>query len=345
MTEANLPVLDMSLLDAGPESAARFRDELRRATHEVGFFYLIGHGVDDRTITDLFALAQRFFDLPETDKLAVEMVHSPYFRGYTRTGGELTQGKVDWREQIDLGAEQTVVPPGPGVPDYLRLEGPNQWPATLPELRTVCTAWIERMSALGLRLMQEWAEALGADRHFFDDAFAENPSTLLKLVHYPGRDDTSSKQGVGAHKDPGVLTLLLVEPGKGGLQVEKNGQWVDAPPIPGAFVVNIGELMEYATDGYLKATNHRVVSPPAGASRLSIPFFLNPASDSTVPVVALPPELAVHATGVTQDPNNLISGTFGDNMLKARLRAHPDVAARHHPDLLAGRPSAPASAY
>jgi isopenicillin N synthase-like dioxygenase len=107
--------------------------------------------------------------------------------------------------------------------------------------------------------------------------------------------------------------------------------------VPGAFVVNIGELMEYATDGYLKATVHRVVSPPPGETRLSIPFFFNPALDSTVPQVDLPPELASAATGVSQDPANAISGTFGDNLLKARLRAHPDVAAIHHPDLVAGR--------
>ncbi|MGJ3508364.1 isopenicillin N synthase family dioxygenase [Enemella sp. A6] len=334
MAEANLPVLDMSQLADGPESAAAFRAELRRATHEVGFFHLTGHGVDEDTISDLFALAQRFFDLPEADKLAIEMLHSPHFRGYTRTGGELTQGAVDWREQIDLGAEREVVPSGPGVPDYLRLEGPNQWPAALPELREVITGWSERMSAIGMRLMQEWAEALGADRHFFDHAFVE-PSTLIKLVHYPGREGVASRQGVGPHKDPGVLTLLLIEPGKGGLQVERDGHWVDVPPVPGAFVVNIGELLEFATNGYLKATNHRVLSPAPGQSRLSIPFFFNPATDSTVPVLQLPDELAALAPGVTRDPNNPISGTFGENMLKARLRAHPDVAARHHPDLLA----------
>jgi isopenicillin N synthase-like dioxygenase len=99
--------------------------------------------------------------------------------------------------------------------------------------------------------------------------------------------------------------------------------------------VNIGELLEVATDGYLRATVHRVVSPPEGETRLSIPFFFNPALDSTVPPVDLPPELAAQARGVTRDPDNVISGTFGENMLKARLRAHPDVAAAHHADLLA----------
>ena len=152
-------------------------------------------------------------------------------------------------------------------------------------------------------------------------------------MRYPGRSDRG--QGVGAHKDPGVLTLLKIEAGKAGLQVQHAGGWVDVPPLPGAFVVNIGELLEFATNGYLKATVHRVVSPAAGDERLSIPFFFNPALDSTVPCITLPPELAREAAGVTQDPDNRISGTFGENLLKARLRAHPDVAAVHHADLLA----------
>lgn len=127
----------------------------------------------------------------------------------------------------------------------------------------------------------------------------------------------------------------MVEPGKGGLQVEHDGGWIDVPAVPGAFVVNIGELLEFATDGYLRATRHRVVSPPPGETRLSVPFFFNPALDSTVPRIELPADLARRARGVTQDPDNVISGTFGDNLLKARLRAHPDVAAAHHADLSA----------
>ena len=93
-------------------------------------------------------------------------------------------------------------------------------------------------------------------------------------------------------------------------------------------------MLEVATDGLLRATGHRVLSPPAGQERTSIPFFLNPALDRQLPVVTLPPELAARARGVSQDERNVLHATFGANMLKARLRAHPDVAARHHPDLV-----------
>ncbi|MEH3034829.1 MAG: hypothetical protein PGN07_12605, partial [Aeromicrobium erythreum] len=259
-----------------------------------------------------------------------------WFRGYTRTGGELTQGAVDWREQIDVGSEREPSPVRD--PAYLRLDGPNQWPAALPELRPVLTAWTERLTAIGHRLLAEWATSLGAAPDHFATTF-ERPSTLLKLVRYPGRADDEDRQGVGAHKDPGFLTLLLVEPGAAGLQVETDDGWLDVPPRDDAFVVNIGELLEVATDGYLRATNHRVVSPPAGTERLSVPFFLNPGLDAEVPRVDLPADLAARARGVSQDADNVLSARYGENLLKARLRAHPDVAALHHPDLVARTPA------
>ncbi|WP_341267967.1 isopenicillin N synthase family dioxygenase [Gordonia malaquae] len=325
---ATLPIVDMALLDS---DRVTFQDSLRTATHEYGFFYLVGHGIDAATRNRLFATARDFFALPEADKFSVEMLRSPQFRGYTRFGGEYTQGAIDWREQIDVAAEYQQLGDDPA---YLRLDGPNLWPSALPAFRDVVTDWQRRCSALGLTLMREWAVSLGAAADVFDEAFAERPSTLLKVVRYPGRDSSQDRQGVGAHKDPGVLTLLLVEPGKGGLQVEHNGEWIDAPPVDDAFVVNIGELMEYATDGYLKATMHRVESPPLGSERLSVPFFFNPALSSAMPQITLPEELAAQASGVTTDPDNVISGTFGENMLKARLRAHPDVARQHHADLI-----------
>lgn len=338
MTDLNLPILDLSLLDDGDEAAARFRDELRSATHEVGFFYLTGTGVTTELEARLHQAARDFFALPEADKLAIENVGSPQFRGYTRIGGERTQGKVDWREQIDIGPEREVVTDA-AAPDFARLIGPNLWPDAQPELRDVVEEWQEHLAGVARKLLRAWALALGAPESYFDEHFGE-PSTLLKIVRYPGKEDPTPQQGVGAHKDSGVLTLLWVEPGVGGLQVERDGQWVDAPPVPGAFVVNIGEMLEYATGGYLTATNHRVISPRYPDERISVPYFFNPALDARLPLIELPAELAAEARGVTQDPTNPIHSQYGDNALKSRLRAHPDVAERWHADLLATRASA-----
>ena len=330
MTAHSLPILDLSQLSAGPEAAARFRDDLRAATHDVGFFYLTGTGVTAELESRLHQAALDFFALPLEEKLSVENVRSPHFRGYTRIGGERTQGEVDWREQIDIGPERDAVAGGPA---FHRLIGPNLWPAAQPELREVVAEWHAHLSEVSRTLLRAWAVTLGAPENYFDENFGE-PSTLIKIVRYPGTHEPAPQQGVGAHKDSGVLTLLWVEPGKGGLQVERDGQWVDAPPVDGAFVVNIGELLEYATGGYLKATNHRVISPQAPNERISVPFFFNPALDKRLPLIDLPPELAAEARGVTADPRNPIHALYGENALKSRLRAHPDVAAIHHPDLV-----------
>ncbi len=326
-----LPILDLSLLAGTDDDAARFRDELRRATHEIGFFYLVGHGLPPEFFDRMMATARAFFALPVEAKLAIENTHSPHFRGYTRMGGELTQGATDWREQIDIGAERDAVPLGDGVPDFWALEGPNLWPAELPALRDVTVDWMDRLGEISVTLLRSWAEALGAPADTFDAAFAGNASPHLKIARYPGRERTEGTQGVGAHKDLGVLTLLYVEDGKGGLQVEKDGEWIDAPPVPGAFVVNIGELLEIATNGYLKATLHRVQSPAAGDERISVPFFFGPALDAEIPTIDLPAELAAEAAGVTRDPSNPLHPVFGVNWLKSRVRSHPNVVEAHYP--------------
>lgn len=327
-----MPILDLRLA-GDPATAEHFRNQLRQATHEVGFFYLIGHGIDPDLMADIVTVSREFFALPDESKLAIEMVNTPYFRGYNRVGGELTQGKVDWREQIDIGPERAPLERRAGDPDYYLLEGPNQWPAELPRLREVVETWQAALKGVADQLLAEWAESLGQQRAVFDPAFGDDPATLLKIVRYPGRVEGGTDQGVGWHNDPGVLTLLLVESGKAGLQIDHEGKAVDAPPIDGALIVNIGEMLELATGGYLKATKHRVIAPDPGTDRISVPYFHNPSLHATFPKIVLPPELAAEARGITEDPANPILGVYGDNMLKPRLRAHPDVVQAHHRDL------------
>ena len=144
-------------------------------------------------------------------------------------------------------------------------------------------------------------------------------------------------QGCGAHKDSEFLTLLRQEQ-VGGLEVLCEQDWIAAPPLPGSFVVNTGELLELATNGYLRATVHRVVAPAAGSERLSVAFFLAARLDATVPRLNLPPHLAAEARGPATDPDNPLYREVGPNTLKGRLRSHPDVARRHYADVLGRGP-------
>ncbi|MBL8699578.1 MAG: isopenicillin N synthase family oxygenase [Alphaproteobacteria bacterium] len=340
-----LPLLDLSRFEPGHPARDESLADLRRQARSFGFFYVTGHGVPDALVADLLATARRFFALPESAKHAIEMVNSPHFRGYTRAGLEHTRGRPDWREQIDIGAERPALPRDPAAPAWTRLQGPNQWPATMPELRPIALRWQEEATRLAIRLVRAFAAALGQPEDVFEPIYAAKPNQLIKIIRYPGREATASDQGVGAHKDSGFVTVLLQDD-RGGLQVETDAGWVDARPIPGTFIVNVGELLELASNGYLRATIHRVVTPPAGTDRISVAFFLGARLDSTVPLLRLPPALAAHARGVTQDPANPLFRDVGQNYLKGRLRSHPDVARRHHADLIEARDAgAVASGY
>jgi isopenicillin N synthase-like dioxygenase len=331
-TAKTLPTLDLRRFAGGGVEKAGFLKELGAAAREFGFFYLTGHGVEDGLIRDLLGLSRAFFSLAESDKLAIEMVNSPQFRGYTRAGREYTRGQPDWREQLDVGSERPALPPEAIRQPWQRLHGPNQWPAALPELKPGLIAYQEEVTALAVQVLKAFAAALEQPEDVFAPIYIPAPNQLTKIIRYPGRVAGESDQGVGAHKDSGFVTILLQDK-VGGLQVGSEDGWIDAPPIPGTFVVNTGEILEIASDGYLSANVHRVVSPPAGGDRLSIAFFLGANLDATVPLLTLPPRLAAEARGLTQDPLNPLFREVGRNYLKSRLRSHPDVARRHHADL------------
>jgi isopenicillin N synthase-like dioxygenase len=331
-----LPVLDLSGFRADPSgpAGAAFVADLRHTFHTIGAAYLVGHGVPDALVARVRGAAEDFFALPEAERLAIENVNSPQFRGYTRLGNEHTNGLRDLRDQIDVGRELPVPAIGPDDPAWLRLRGPNLWPEALPAFRPAVTEWNAALEEVGHVLLRAVALALGQPADHFDAAVAP-PEILTKIIRYPApSEDFPSDQGVGSHTDGGFLTLLDQD-AVGGLEAEVHGTWVGVPARPGAFVVNIGELLQLVSHGYFRATVHRVVSPPKGVQRISVAYFFNPKFEAKVEPVVLPPELAAEAPGgESADPDNPILANYGFNSLKVRLRAHPDVAERHHADLL-----------
>ncbi|WP_186367379.1 isopenicillin N synthase family dioxygenase [Yersinia aldovae] len=329
-----LPRLDLSQLNGSDAERQAFLLALRDAARDIGFFYLTGHGIDSTLLQQIQTLARQFFALPDEEKQSVAMLHSPHFRGYNRAASELTRGQPDWREQFDLGAERHPLPQTADTPTWARLQGPNQWPEALPELKPALLQWQLEMTAMALRLLRAFAQALSLDENAFDELYGDKPNEHIKLIRYPGRETTQSGQGVGAHKDSGFLSFLLQDKQRG-LQVEvEEGQWIDAVPQDGAFVVNIGELLELASNGYLRATVHRVETPPAGTDRLSIAFFLGARLDAVVPLYPLTAELAAAARGAASDLDNPLFRDVGLNYLKGRLRSHPDVAAEFYPEVV-----------
>lgn len=329
-----LPILDLSQLAGTPTDRAAFLSQLRYAAREIGFFYLINHGISPQLQQAVQEQSRQFFALSDEQKHNVAMIFSPHFRGYNRAASELTRGQPDWREQFDVGAERPALTLDENTPLWGRLQGPNLWPASLPTLKTTVLQWQREMTEVALTLLKTFAEALSLPADAFDNLYGAKPNEHIKLIRYPGQQDAQNRQGVGAHKDSGFLSFLLQDEQKG-LQVEVSPEnWVDVQPLPGSFVVNIGELLELATNGYLRATVHRVVSPPAQQDRLSIAFFLGAQLDAVIPIYALPEALAREARGPESDPHNPLLRDVGWNYLKGRLRSHPDVAARYYPEIV-----------
>lgn len=320
MALSQLPVISYQRLSQVSEQR-----RLRQAASDVGFFYLVDHGLSPQQLHQVLAVAHQFFALPQQVKNSVDMINSPHFRGYNQVGSELTAGAVDVREQFDWMQEHSVKTSIEY--DWQRLYGPNLWPQQLPQLRRQLLALTEQQTHIAITLLRALCSSLGMDQNALDDTFADEPYTHSKIIRYPG--SAQSRQGVGAHKDPGYLTFVLQDE-QSGLQVQHGDQWIMAEPLAGAFVVNIGELLELASDGFLQATNHRVLAPKPGTERYSVAFFMAAQLDKQVPVLQLPEAMKARSKGVSSDPNNPLLKHVGENVLKGRLRSHPKTAQRFY---------------
>ncbi len=327
-----LPVFDMTRLRTEPDSAAAVQDarDLRDICHHQGFCYVIGHGLV-RAAEDVFETAEQFFALPANARQALAIANTPHFRGYTLLGDERTKGARDWRDQMDFSHDEPAKALAAGDPPWLNLRGPNQWPPTLPQMRPVITDWLAQMHDVGTIIMRAMAVGLELGGDYFAPYFAPRGDARLKLIRYQRPQNAAdSDQGVGWHHDTGFLTFI-VQDEVGGLQVDIDGQIIDATPMPGAMIMNMGEMLQVATGGYFRATPHRVKSPPPGVTRKSIAYFFNPKLESVFEPIPLPPHLAAKARGAQNiDPADPVFNRVGENILKTRLRAHPDVANKFY---------------
>jgi isopenicillin N synthase-like dioxygenase len=278
----DVPIVDMS---ADPDAVGAELDEICRA---VGFFQITGHGIPDGVAEPAWTMATRFFDLPLEDKLSVARRTPDYPYGYMPLAGESLGQSMTDAGQVTPPDLKEVFNMGPPVrpahqfadPDQAWAYSPNLWPAVLPELEAAWTAYYEAMRDLGSRLMSLFARGLGLPPGFLA-AQTGHGANALRANNYPARD-TAALPGqlrAGAHTDYGTLTILRQDT-VGGLEVlGPAGTWTGVEPVPGAFVVNIGDLMARWTNDRWRSTLHRVVNPPdpsaAAARRQSMPYFQN----------------------------------------------------------------------
>jgi len=277
-----LPVVDISgLRSSSAETRTAAAHTLGRAARECGFFYATGHGLPEPLTQALIAQAKSFFSLAAEEKMRWYIGLSPNHRGYVPEGEEtFAAGTYDRKEAFDLSFELPADDPAvlAGTPTL----GPNVWPE-LPGFEAAVSAYYNAVLSLGHTLLRGFALALGLEETYFD-RFVTKPPSQLRLIHYPYLPDVVDAPGIGAHTDYECFTILL--PTAPGLEVMNGaGAWIDAPPIPGAVVINIGDMLETFTNGEFVATSHRVRK--VQEERYSFPLFYT--CDYQTVVEPLPP--------------------------------------------------------
>lgn len=263
--------------------------EIHKACRETGFFYVANHGVPQALIDAQFACAHRFFALPIGEKLALHMKNSAATAGYEPIGGQILDSQdasaekapPDLKESFYVGME--LADDHPWARKGLRSFGHNQWPSALPGFKEQMLAYQAAVRALGDRVLAALALSLELAEDFFRPYY-DWPGTTLRLLRYPPHPAAAAANqlGAGAHTDWGGVTLLAQD-SLGGLEVRNvAGEWIEARPVPGTFVVNLGDLMQRWTNGVYRSNMHRVKNNSSSEDRYSIPFFYGPRPDSRI---------------------------------------------------------------
>ena len=347
---SEIPVLDLRKWNASESSDQRrqFASELLEISHRVGFLLLTGHGVEPTFLDRYFSALDEFFALPDAVKARIDKFESPHFRGWERVGAELTDNRVDYREQLDLCTAHDpyaydIVPP------FLRLDGPNQWldEATIPGFRATVEEFLSMMGAIADQLMSALSSAFGLAEDHLKNVFGERPMSLAKLIRYP--QTPAGQCGVNAHHDAGFITVL-VQHRVGGLQaLNPEGEWIDVPVVPGTLVINLGEMLQEISGNYVVATTHRVI---ATQPRFSSAYFHGPDLRTRLDPLPLAPSFAEavrnsprHANaGFMAKRDELLAGksgqastgtgVYGQQLWNYYARSYPANMARHHADAM-----------
>jgi len=318
-----LPVIDIApLLGADAAARADVARQIGEACRDTGFFYAAGHAISQATLDGLDAASRRFFALPHAEKMLIAMAKGGRaWRGFFPVGGELTSGKPDIKEGLYFGEE--LGPDDARVKAGLPLHGANLFPDAVPDLRGLVLDFMRAAELSAHAIMEGVALSLGLDADYFHRAYTAQPTMLFRIFHYPA-SDASEGWGVGEHTDYGLLTLLAQDD-IGGLEVKTPSGWIAAPPIPGTLVVNIGDMLDRLTGGVYRSTPHRVLNA-SGRSRLSFPFFFDPAFAARIE--ELPGRVAGDDSAERWDRANLhaFAGTYGDYLIGKVGKVFPDLA-------------------
>jgi isopenicillin N synthase-like dioxygenase len=331
MSNASLPVIDIAPLLARQGDRAAVAKQIAAACRAHGFFYISGHGIPDELIQQLEGLSHRFFAWSMAEKMAYRMALSGRaWRGYFPPAGELTSGRPDWKEGLYLGADL----PADHILILARtpLHGANLYPA-LPGFQAAIDAYMSCATLAAHALMEGIALSLGLPDDYFAARYTSDPLLLFRIFNYPSQPlpddlapDADAIWGVGEHTDYGLLTLLYQDH-VGGLQVKSPDGWIEAPPIPGTLVCNIGDMLDRMTGGHYRSTPHRVRRNTSCRERLSFPLFFDPNFFAHVRRIEGLASVAEDDSAERWDRANVhaFGGSYGDYVLAKVGKVFPEL--------------------
>ncbi len=284
-SSSTLPIISFSdFRDDDPAGKDRVAQEIGEACENVGFLYLTDHGVPQATIDRVFAASKEFFALPTEVKHDPRLRSSPEWnRGYQPFGVKQYANATSPDLNEVFKYQRELAFDDPDILDGTRVHRLNKWPdekAISPQWRDTLLEYFGEMEKLSARLLHAFALALDLPESYFDK-FYRKPITQMSLVHYPPQPPkTATDYGIRPHADDTSFTILAQD-SVGGLQVQSGDEWIDARPIPGAFVINIGNVMARWTNDRFASTMHRVYNH-TGKERYSAPFFAIPDFDTVI---------------------------------------------------------------
>lgn len=318
MYRSTLPIVDISSLSLTRECDVVVAREVGEACRGYGFFYVVGHGVPSDLTEQLQRLSRSFFEhsVEWKNQWKMKRVDSRQ-KGYVSLEKETTSGKPDYKESLFFCSDKRA---NISNDSFATTFDSNSFP-DIKNFKDVLKSYMLNATSVARNIVSAISLSLNLPADYIYRKYTSDPTITFRIINYPttlANSHSGAVWGVGEHTDYGLLTIVLQDD-VGGLQVCGPSGWVDAAPVRGSFICNIGDMLDFVTRGTYRSTVHRVIRNVSGRDRLSFPFFFDPSLTARlVPVPTVNESVASQPLRERWDHNDIrsFSGSYGDYLEK-----------------------------
>lgn len=326
-----VPMVDLGPLASGSAAdRATVASELAEACGRVGFVYLTNHGVSRADVDAIFKTAEDFHNLPLEAKMDVSITKNQHAQGYLHGMTKGVHDKISPNLQEAFQMRRPLPPDDPDILAGKPLHGVIPWPKAMPDLEPRMMKYYTKLDRLAYNVLDLFELGLELEPGMLRQYFRKDMNSL-RLLHYPSQapDDSGVNLGARAHTDTNAFTILAQD-NNGGLEIRnRDGNWVQVPPLADSFVLNVGEVLKVWTDGIFSSTVHRVVNR-SGNRRYSIPFFMYPSYDAVI-----------HTLMTNPDPTNIAPEDLHTSMPRDTPFVYGERKARSTANIMPGKIAVP----